>query len=221
MKLAKGADFLSRGTCSILNNGLCHKLRRIVLERRLALLLNSIPTTTHCSIFRSIMSKTPRYVNLLFQPRVRNTPFSSWPHPHWFTFGCKPSCRKLEVTVRWSQQEHIVCKKQKQHPEATEPDTCHNLAEPWNSELNQWQRAALTEINPTYPIFSECPHPVYAGQVESAHAFLVGTKGLTTCFTDKHFHLVSWQHSQGEKNPQWWWWAIKHAGQMNLMLIRY
>lgn len=41
-----------------------------------------------------------------------------------------------------------------------------------------------------------------ADQAESANAFLVGTGGLATCLTDKHFHLVNWQYGQIEKNPQ-------------------
>ena len=42
--------------------------------------------------------------------------------------SCNPSQCELEVTIWWSQQDHIICKWQRQNTVATELDSFHYLA---------------------------------------------------------------------------------------------
>lgn len=51
--------------------------------------------------------------------------------------------------AQWSQQNHIICEKQKRDPETTEPDTLHPPAAPRNS-VHEQNRPTPTEASLTY-----------------------------------------------------------------------
>ena len=73
-------------------------------------------------------------------------------HLSCFTLSCKLPQNMLEVLARRSQQDNIVCKKQRWNPLAPEPDPLWPPTAPKNSvhknnEQNWWQRAALLESN--------------------------------------------------------------------------
>lgn len=59
-------------------------------------------------------------------------------HCSCFTVGWKPLQCQPEVIARWSQQNHIICKKQRRYPEATKTNL---LAE----SINEWQSAPLAK----------------------------------------------------------------------------
>ena len=67
-------------------------------------------------------------------------------HPGCFTLSCKPPQDILEFLARRSQQDNIICEKQRWVPVAPGLDTLWHVAVPRNSvkfknnEQNQWQR---------------------------------------------------------------------------------
>ena len=131
------------------------ELRLSLRQRRVRITADAAPIcpSIYRSILPSLVNKTPRYLNsstwgrissptrrrqsTFFRPR---TTASDLEVPILITLGCEPIQRELEVTGRWSQQDHVICKEQGPNPEVTKADPFNTLADricdkgqPWRS----------------------------------------------------------------------------------------